>query len=103
MSLWIDNQVTKYMVCNNVPIYNEDSHVTQEFEVEVEDNYIQITILEPSSVSGWNEGFSILFSTIKYKNMIGKKKIIGSQTKTEKKENKIKEKFLNLWCEGINR
>ncbi len=35
--------------------------------------------------------------------MRGKKKIIGSQTKTEKKENKIKEKFLNLWCEGINR
>ena len=64
MSLWIDNQVTKYMVCNNVPIYNEDSHVTQEFEVEVEDNYIQITILEPSSVSGWNEGFNLRVSKL---------------------------------------
>jgi len=33
---------------------------------------------------------------IKYKNMRGKKNIIGSQTKTEKKENRSKEKLLNL-------
>ena len=49
------------------------------------------------------KGFSFINDDIKYKNMIGKKKIIGSQTKTEKKENKIREKFLNLWCEGISR
>ena len=35
--------------------------------------------------------------------MRGKKNIIGSQTKTEKKENKTIERFLNLWCDGISR
>tara|TARA_Y200000002_G_C22068184_1_gene409356 strand:+ start:322 stop:480 length:159 start_codon:yes stop_codon:yes gene_type:complete len=38
---------------------------------------------------------SILFSIIRYKKISGKKNNVGSQIKTEKKENKIKSMFLN--------
>ena len=57
-------------------------------------------VINNINLTNFKFNLSILFSIIKYKKIRGKKNIIGSQTKTEKKENKTKEKFFSLWCNG---
>jgi hypothetical protein len=59
MSLWIDNSVSAYTTCSSVPIYSDGSVGGQVFEVEVDESYIKISLLEASNTPGWNLGFSL--------------------------------------------
>ena len=43
----------------------------------------------------FKSNFSILFSIIKYRKIIGIKNIVGSQTKIDKNEKTAKKKFFN--------